>query len=601
MSAWKTILIGSVLCACLVGLGHCLACPFCSATSQTLSEEIAAADVAVIARLIKLPPEADPNSEKAGLDLDNLGGRFGSGANSGMAEFEVIETIRSKEGSGDGAAPGSTIKVVYFGGNEQKNQFLISGIAGKQIDWTTPLPLTERGIEYVKALGTLPEKGPERLSFFLRYLEDEDPLLGQDAYDEFARAPYEVVIALSDRMDRPQLLDWIEDSRVGPTRRRLYLTMLGICGQPSDVEILESLINYDYQQMKPGVAAMLAVMGQAGPVVGVPVINEMIKADVRRKQQCLDALIAAYLKLKGPTGLPLIEQRFLTNPAAEYTHVYAAVMALRFHGEETDALPKARLLESMRLLLDNADIADQVIPDLARWDDWSILDRLVTMFKESTDDAWVRQPVISYLLAASEQPAEVGQRGNAALAELEQLDPQAVKRARSYMAFGLLARAGAKKKTPAPVDKPAADGLGAGTGKAGTGELTTPEAATPEAATAEAGNQPSAGTLVGTNAGTNTGVTAAEGEAAQSGAGSTAAVSGQSKAGQPEVGQPEEGQSEERQSASLVDAPQPDALPTPGPSRMLIIGGPLIAGLFLFGVFALLLRGTDVRSSSNDS
>jgi hypothetical protein len=34
---------------------------------------------------------------------------------------------------------------------------------------------------------------------------------------------------------------------------------------------------------------------------------------------------------------------------------------------------------------------------------------------------------------------------------------------------------------------------------------------------------------------------------------------------------------------------------------MMIIGGPLIAGLVLFGVFALLLRGADVRSSGNDT
>jgi len=150
---------------------------------------------------------------------------------------------------------------------------MISGLAGKKIDWSTPLPLSKRGVEYVNALGTLPEKGPKRLVFFLNHLEDDDPLLAQDAYDEFGRAPYEVVIAIGDQMDRKQLIGWIEDSQVGPTRRRLYLTMLGICGKEEDIAILESLLLYNYQQMKPGIAASLAVMGQ--PVFGASILNEI--------------------------------------------------------------------------------------------------------------------------------------------------------------------------------------------------------------------------------------------------------------------------------------------------------------------------------------
>src|SRR5258705_412227 len=42
-----------------------LACPFCSAASQTFSEELATMDVAVIAKLVKLPPQ----SSKAGDEI----------------------------------------------------------------------------------------------------------------------------------------------------------------------------------------------------------------------------------------------------------------------------------------------------------------------------------------------------------------------------------------------------------------------------------------------------------------------------------------------------------------------------------------------------
>jgi hypothetical protein len=95
----------------------------------------------------------------------------------------------------------------------------------------------------------------------------------------------------------------------------------------------------------------------------------------------------------------------------------------------------------MRLLLDNPDFADQVIPDLARWEDWSVLDRLAAMYREGNEKSYVRQPIVTYLTVASEQQGEVGTRAQAALADLEQLDPEGVKRARSLMAFGFLARA----------------------------------------------------------------------------------------------------------------------------------------------------------------
>ena len=506
----------ATICCWVTVAGEIAACPFCTATSQTLSEELAAAEVAVIARLSKPAPPLDADGDSPSI-ID---------ANTGMATFEVIEILR-----GTAKFPDlKELRVVYFGENEADKQFLITGIdAGlppiddtQVADWTTPLPLSERGVGYIKQLDTLPKNGAERLAFFQQHFEDEDPLLAQDAYDEFARAPYSEVIALNDQMDREQLMAWIEDPEVGPTRRRLYLTMLGICGQPDDIAKLEEMLKYDFQQIKPAMGALVSVMGLRGSTLGASLATELVRADVRRQQQCLDALVAAYLKLKGPDGLPLVEEKFLKNPNAEYTHVYAIIMALRFHGEETDELPRPRLLQTMRLVLDNPEIADQVIPDLARWEDWEILDRLVTMFKESDQDAWIRQPVISYALTAAEQPGDVGQRATAALEEFEALDPQAVKRARSYLAFGMLGRT---------------------------------------ASSTDAEKQPTD-------------------------AASDVAVAEQAD-----------------QIASATEASAPEATPlantTAIPSRFTLIAVPLVACLLLMGLFALLLRGGDVRPSGD--
>ena len=167
-----------------------------------------------------------------------------------------------------------------------------------------------------------------------------------------------------------------------------------------------------------------------------------MQQEERRKKLGLDALVACYLTLRGPEGLDLIDERFLKNPNTDFTHNYSTIMALRFHGDqETGVLPRERLLESMRLLLDNADFADQVILDLSRWEDWSVLDRLVEMYKSSDKRAYVRPPIVTYLTVAGEQSGDVASRATAALAELEQFDPEGVKQARGLMTFGVLGRA----------------------------------------------------------------------------------------------------------------------------------------------------------------
>jgi hypothetical protein len=73
---------------------------------------------------------------------------------------------------------------------------------------------------------------------------------------------------------------------------------------------------------------------------------------------------------------------------------------------------------------------------------------------------------VSYLTVASEQPGDVGTRAKAALVELEKLDPETVKTARSLMAFGALGRArgvaAASSTTAANSVKPPAGGERAG-------------------------------------------------------------------------------------------------------------------------------------------
>src|SRR5262245_60853383 len=146
------------------------ACPFCSVESQTLTEETRGADAVVLAKLLK---EAPPTANA-------------SDPNSGMATFRVEEVLHGQ----DSLKGAKQIGVVFFGDSNREKTYLVNGIGKDKIDWTTPLPLSPAAVEYVKKLPTVSPNGADRLAFFQDYLEHQDPLLAQDAYDEFARAPY---------------------------------------------------------------------------------------------------------------------------------------------------------------------------------------------------------------------------------------------------------------------------------------------------------------------------------------------------------------------------------------------------------------------------
>src|SRR5262245_64792818 len=369
-----------------------VACPFCSATAQTFSEELGTMDVAVIAKLVKLPPQ----STKPGDEIQK-------------ATFEVTQVVK-----GDGLVKAKEkIETLYFGDGTIGKSFLVMGISPPATMWSTPLPLTDRGIKYLTELMKLPKDGNERLIFFQQYLEDADEMLARDAYDEFARAPYSQIKEIKQQLNHDQVVAWIKNPDVPASRRRLYLVILGITGTQQDL----------------------------------PMIEEFMTSSDRKAKSGLDALIACYLTLKGETGLPLVEKLFLANDKADYADTYAAIMAIRFHGTDGGVIDSKKLVKALHPMLQRPELADLVIPDLAKWEDWSVMDKLFDLYKTANDkNSWVRVPVVNYLRACPLPKAKE------LLDQCEKIDPAAVRRANMFP--GALPAPAADKATqvepPAP-------------------------------------------------------------------------------------------------------------------------------------------------------
>lgn len=345
-------------------------CPFCSAVKQTLSEEMFSTDAVVIAKVV-----GPGTSSVEGFDL--------------RMKLEVTQVLKGKGLIEDKETFETIVPASFQAGQE----CLVMGVVTDSMSWSTPMKLTPRSKTYVLDIQKLPAEGPMRLRFFVSYLEDEESLLAYDAYDEFARAPYEDVIAIKADINHENLLKWITDPEVTINRKRLYYTLLGVCGSKADLKLLEKLIT----------------------------------SDNKKERAALDALAACYLTLAGEDGVALIEDKFLRNKEADYVDTYAAVAALRFHGTESKVIPLPRILQAIRLMLDRPEVADLVIPDLARWKDWSAMDKLVDMFKNANEKTnWVRVPIINYLRVCPKPEAKEK------IEELRKVDAQAVRRALAF-------------------------------------------------------------------------------------------------------------------------------------------------------------------------
>ena len=170
---------------------------------QTLSQEIEGADVALIAELIQPMPTSERRPARRRRPPPSSASSRSSAATSELAGAKEID-------------------VVYFGDESPRQEVHDHGPRrrhrpGPRLD-DARAALDRAPSTTSSKLPTVPAEGADRLAFFQDYLEDDDPLLAQDAYDEFARTPYAEVIELGPRMNRATAAQVDQDSGSRPLR-----------------------------------------------------------------------------------------------------------------------------------------------------------------------------------------------------------------------------------------------------------------------------------------------------------------------------------------------------------------------------------------------
>ena len=376
-----------------------LACPFCSAPSLTLSEQLTQADAAV---LVKWVDGKTPTEKSAG-----------------STTYSIVEVSR---GSKETLKKDDTLTVPRYRAGKKGDLFLLFGTKDKEIDWSSPLEVTEVTYQYIVQAPSPESPTTKRLEYFLKFLEYSDQLVSNDAYGEFANAPYEDIVKIKDKMDRAKIAKWITNKETSPTRMGLYGLLLGLCGNDDDAKLMEKKIEEQTQDFRLGI----------------------------------DGLISGYLLLTGEKGMETIDNSKLRDKKAPFSETYAAMQALRFMWTYGNGrVSKDRLRQSMRELLDRPELADLVVADLARWEDWSVQDRLMKLYGQGEYSIpSIKRAIVRYLLTAAKvQPPKVDEtkkddptatkskpdelpasalQARANLEKLRETDPKTVKEAERF-------------------------------------------------------------------------------------------------------------------------------------------------------------------------
>ncbi|WP_339728525.1 hypothetical protein [uncultured Gimesia sp.] len=362
------------------------ACPFCPGPSKPLTEQLSQADVAVLAKWVKA--------------------KTGTLEQSGNTVFEITEIVHQSEKGRLKAGTQVIINRHYPG--KAGTPFLLLGTQRTRVVWGDPIEVTQASFRYITQAPDLEETTTKRLQYFLNYLEDPDQIIANDAFAEFANAPFEDITLLAKALPREKIRNWIASSKTPVPRLGLYGLLLGLCGREAEIQFMEQKINEPTQELRLGIGG----------------------------------LISGYLMLTGTEGLKKIEQSKFRASGVAFSETYAAMQALSFIWTyNTRQISKDRLRQSMRLLLNRPELTDLVVANLARWEDWSVMDRLMEMYgQEDYKSRSVKKAIVRYLLVAAQGKTKSGggpdadtvEKAKQMLDKLRNDDPNTVKSAERF-------------------------------------------------------------------------------------------------------------------------------------------------------------------------
>ena len=317
------------------------ACPFCSAIEPSWSERREAAEIVAL---------AEPSSDAAGrFELRQVW--KGADRLAGRRTIDLPKEVAITRGLvllSAAARPGAD-----------------EGAAVEALDWRA-VPVDEASLAYFARVPAERGGAAARLAFCGGYLEHHDSAVAEDAYREFGRADFDQVATAAAGVPSAKLRQWIDDSSVPDQRKGLYGMLLGLAADERETNLR--------------------------------FLRERVERPASDFRAGFDGLVGGYLLAGGEPALADLERLFLTNADSASGDVRHVMTALRFYAEYGRAIPHERIAAAMRSLVDREECAAAAIVDLARWSDWSVVDRVAALFERLDDrDPAIDRAVVGYL------------------------------------------------------------------------------------------------------------------------------------------------------------------------------------------------------------
>lgn len=314
------------------------ACPFCAATEPTWAERREAADVVLLCEVIRTQ--------------NNLATVVIRSRLKGPERYAVGHELSCSSSSPAGSL------LILVGSISTEPQ---------SVRWES-WPVDEVGYAYFVRSPNLRQSAAERLAYFVRFLEHREGAIADDAYAEFGRAPYDAVEAVADKLPMADIRRWIVDPDIPQLRKGFYGLALGLARHEDDRQANRTLLRM------------------------------LVTAPANDYRSGFDGVLGGLLVLEGEAGLQLLDEHILARRDSARGDVLHAVTALRFYYEFGRQIDKARLARSMSLLLERVDTIATAIVDLARWEAWAYLPRVITLARQSPPlDAQADRAIAGYL------------------------------------------------------------------------------------------------------------------------------------------------------------------------------------------------------------
>lgn len=359
----RTCLVAVVVAQLLVQ--SVAACPFCTAVGPSFAERRAECDALVVG-------ESDKDKT-----------------------FRVHQVLKGREALGDV----DRVTAETDAASRPGDLALLVGKRGDGWSWDV-VPVDESSLAYFARLPDLARPWSDRLRYCAKFLEHADPQVAEDAFREFARAPFDDVAAAAEAFDYPRVRAWLVDPTIPDERKGFYGLVLGLSRDDAvraeNVTLLRKLVATPASEFRAG----------------------------------FDGVLGGLLWAEGATALDFFDKQLLANPDAAEGDVRHAQSALRVYQQYGKAIPAERLKRSLALLLDRPGTATGAIQDFTRRQDWDYVDRCERLFVASPgDDAVLDRAVVGYLLLCPKAEA------TAALRRLREAAPERVANAERYLAL----------------------------------------------------------------------------------------------------------------------------------------------------------------------